>query len=352
MLLQSFETVAAVCPVCLAQGPAPLRIAIREVEAAGHLLHGVLHCTRETCMHEFPVIDGVPFVLPDVRQYLSKHLQLVTARDDLAASLESILADCAGPGGPFDAARQQQSTYGRSHYGDGTQMPTGNGSIFGLLDACIEMAGDVHGPVLEIGCGAGGVARELARRLEQTVTGIELNFPLLKIAATAAREHRVRFPLRRTGVVYDRVEFDLPPQVVEPTYWLADATAAPFGENAFQTIVALNVLDSTPSPWELLRAASRLLAPGGKLLLTCPYDWSSGATPLESWIGGHSQRGPHRGDGPTVLRELLQAWRQEQPHAAMQIIAEQDNVPWKLQIHDRSQIEYRTHCMVLQHAAF
>ena len=42
------------------------------------LLEGILHCTHEMCRQEFPVIDGIPIVVPDVGQ-LSTQGSVATA---------------------------------------------------------------------------------------------------------------------------------------------------------------------------------------------------------------------------------------------------------------------------------
>ena len=46
----------------------------------------------------------------------------------------------------------------------------------------------------------------------------------------------------------------------------ADATAIPFQDNAFDAVVAVNVLDHLPDPLPSLRAAHRVLQPGGVLI--------------------------------------------------------------------------------------
>jgi len=348
LLLEHFEKLQPFCPVCNTGEPAPLRIASRQTEAGGHLIHGVLHCSRPDCMHEFPVIDGVPVVLAGARDYVRENLLAMVMRADLSSDIESLLGDCAGASSVFEATRQQQSAYGYGHYGYAKDAGCNKASVYTILEVCLELAGGITGPVLEIGCGAGGVAQRLAATVQQPVVAMDLNFSLLQIATSAARNNRVTFPRRRIGLVYDRMEIELPPQQRNASFWLGDAVAAPWAEGMFQTIVALNVLDSTPSPLQLLQSAGRLLAPGGKLLLSCPFDWSPRATPVDQWLGGHSQRGPHGGDSAAILHETLGNWQAQQPADALQIIAARDDVPWRMYVHERSHVEYRTHCLALR----
>ena len=172
---------------------------------------------------------------------------------------------------------------------------------------------------------------------------------MLRLASAVLRQGRVRYPRRRMGVVYDRREFPVHLAGGESVdFWGADATALPFREGTFAAIVALNVLDCVGSPYDLLAALPRLLAPGGKALLTCPYDWSPGATPVEAWIGGHSQRGPARGASEPALRALLTPGAHPAAIAGLRIVAEEEAVPWRVRLHDRSTVEYRVDLVVVE----
>lgn len=73
----------------------------------------------------------------------------------------------------------------------------------------------------------------------------------------------------------------------------------------FARAIALNVLDCVANPRELLVSLASVLRTGGKISLTCPYDWSPGATPVEAWLGGHSERSDSNGAPEKVLRSLL-----------------------------------------------
>ncbi|MGH3757583.1 class I SAM-dependent methyltransferase [Actinophytocola sp.] len=53
---------------------------------------------------------------------------------------------------------------------------------------------------------------------------------------------------------------------VAPPVTRADATAIPFRDNVFDAVVAVNVLDHLPDPLPAVRAAHRVLRPGGVLV--------------------------------------------------------------------------------------
>jgi hypothetical protein len=70
-------------------------------------------------------------------------------------------------------------------------------------------------------------------------------------------------------------------------------------------------------------------------ILTTPYDWSPAATPVEHWLGGHSQRSTHGGASEAVVRALLAE--------GFTIDAEEQSVPWRVRLHDRAVVEYAVH---------
>jgi len=355
-----FETLAPLCPVCRARGAeSGLGLAGIYREEGEHVVEGALRCTDPGCLSEFPILDGIPLLLPNLRAYVASSIGPIQARDDLAAETESLLGDCCGPGSPFDVTRQHLSTYAWDHWADldpdevPDEVPGDSpGSVVRVLKRALELAGDLPaGPILDLGCATGRTSFALAAQgvTRCQVLGVDLGFPMIRLASAALRQGQVRYPRRRVGVVYDRREFPVQLAGAEAVdFWGADATALPFRDGTFATIVALNVLDCVGSPYDLLAALPRLLVPGGKALLTCPYDWSPGATPVEAWIGGHSQRGPAAGASEPALRALLTAEAHPAAIPGLRIVAEDEAVPWRVRLHDRSAVEYRVHVVVVE----
>ena len=79
---------------------APLRVDSVQHEEPGDLIEGVLRCSR--CLREYPVIDGIPMLVPTIRHHVQHNAAAILFRDDLSPSIESILGDCLGPGSEFD----------------------------------------------------------------------------------------------------------------------------------------------------------------------------------------------------------------------------------------------------------
>ena len=359
MRLSHFESLAPVCPRCRVAGAGdnPLQLSTVFKEAGGHVLEGVLHCSNTSCFMEFPIVDGIPILVPDVAGYLRDNLQLLMARSDLSETIESILCDCAGPGSAFETPRQHISTYAWDSYGDLDPEETADnrhgdvrpGAVIRCLDAGLGLTGKApQSPVIDIGCSVGRTSFELAARSDGLVLGIDTHMPMLRMARTVLEDGIVRYPRRRVGIVYDRREFEVSFDHAERVdFWACDAMALPFRDGGFGTAVALNVIDCVNAPRDFLDRLSRLLREGGTAVLSTPYDWSTGATPLETWIGGHSQRGPDRGASEPFLRALITEGAHPQSVSGLKILGEIADFPWQARLHDRSVVSYAAHVLGL-----
>ncbi|SEM09563.1 Methyltransferase domain-containing protein [Syntrophus gentianae] len=350
-----FEKLSPLCPVCRTAGrESPLKIGAVLKEGKDTITEGVLVCSNSSCLSEYPVLDGIPILVANLRTYIAQNFLPILCRDDLSETMESLLGDCFGPGSAFDSQRQYLSTYAFDHYGDlDPEEPAPSsappGSVLNLLREGLQVAGHAQrGPVIDIGCAVGRTSFELGKALDEIVLGIDLNFGMLKTAAAILEKGCLSYPRRRGGIAFERRRFPVSFDKAEKVdFWVCDATALPFAEGTFSAGVSLNVLDCVWSPYDYLREISRILMPGGNAVLSTPYDWTANATPVEAWLGGHSQRSEHKGSSPDVLRSLLSGGLH--PHAveALELISEKD-VPWTLRLHDRSIMEYLVHLMVIR----
>ena len=356
MRRQHFETLRPVCPVCRAPGAEGflLRIAAVAREAEGHILEGVLHCTNPLCLREFPVIDGIPLLVANIRSYVADNILAIHGRQDLGDLIESMLGDCCGPGSAFDQTRQHLSSYAWDHYADLDPAETTTepkpGSMLRTLEMGRQLAGTLPpGPVVEVGCSVGRGSFALAAQTDGLVLGVDLHFPMLRLASKILRQGQVLYPRRRVGLVYDTREFPAAfPRRNNVDFWACDATALPFANGTFSLAMGLNVLDCLSAPGEFLTSLGSVLKPGGKAVLACPYDWSVAATPLEGWLGGHSQRSPLGGSSEETLRRLLQPGTMPGSVNGLQLIAERDRLPWHVRLHERSTMTYQLHMILAE----
>lgn len=343
-----------VCPTCRAHNrPASvLRLDTVSKQRDGEVIEGVLLCPAPTCNREHPIIDGIPIIVADIRAQMVSQANHIMWRDDLSSHMESLLADCLGPESEFERNRYHLSTYCRSHYGDQDPehpMPQEHG-LAALWRRGVNMLSYLpqsEGVWLDVGCSVGRASFEMAALTGDLVLGIDLNMGMLRTARSVAQTGRVRHPLRRGGIVYERREFDVDlPARDRVEFWACDAMALPFANDRFAGALSFNITDCVPSPVAHLMEVGRVLAPEAQAIVTTPYDWSSNATPMEAWIGGHSQRSDNHGDSVREMHRVISANAPAAMNTRMVIADEAKNVPWHVYVHERATMTYRVHVVV------
>jgi SAM-dependent methyltransferase len=329
-------------------------------EEDGDVLEGMLQCPAEACMREHPIIDGIPMIVDDIRSYVLGQFGQMAQRDDLSATMRGLIGDCLGPDSEFERNRYHLSTYGRSHYGDlDPDLPLARERcLVGLFDRGVSMldarpAAEIGSGVwLDIGCSVGRTTFEMAAHTCDLVVGVDLNFGMLRMARQVARQGRVRHPLRQGGIVYRERDFavDLRGRA-QAEFWACDAMALPFANRNFAGALSFNITDCVPSPVAHLMELGRVLGHDAQAIVTTPYDWSSNATPLANWIGGHSQRSNNAGQSTRELRRVLSEDAQPEHDTRMVVAREEENVPWYVYVHERATMEYRVHVVVTRRLA-
>ena len=356
MKRRHFELLEPVCPVCRLSGnsDSPLQIKRVDLEANEIIEQGLLICSSPDCQREYPIIDGIPILVSDLQEFLNNQILMYGFRSDLSETLESVIGDCCGPSSTFGQMRQQISSYGWGHWADlclprENNLELGAGSTLELLTVLNNLMGEmVSGPRLEIGCAVGRQSFELAKQTSDLVLGVDLNLGMLRIASSLLRTAEATLSIRRTGLVYERRRIRLPEAPPENLdFWACDALALPFRDGQYSQVVALNVLDSVHDPLALLQAIAKVMREGGSAGLSCPYDWSDQVTPVGNWLGGHSQRSLLRGESTAVLEALL-AESANCDLVDLAKVAQADNLPWHVRLHDRSTMSYLVHLFVLE----
>ncbi len=351
MRLRHFEAFAPVCPVCVRAGrsPRPLILAHATARTETEIIAGILHCPD--CLHEYPVLDGIPVIVPELGPLLAGRGVELLVRDDIDPLLEGLLGDAIGPDSWFDTMRQIQSTYGWDGYADLDPAEAADGGPQpGAARRCLaELSTLAPAPaqrILDLGCAAGRTSFDLAAaHPDALVLGLDIHLAVLRLAQGAAHG-AVSYPRRRIGLVYDRRRFAVDfPQAERVDFWACDATALPFPPGSAALCLALNLIDCVPDPRRLLESLAQVTAPGGRILLSTPYDWSTRATPIQSWLGGHSQRAAHGGAGEAFLHALLAGTDHAVP--GLRCLAERADWPWHTRLHDRSAVQYRAHLLAL-----
>ena len=326
-----------------------------------NIFEGILVCSNSRCLGEYPVIDGIPVIVPDVRTYISHNILSILQRIDLSPPMESLLGDCCGPASVFNSQRQHISTYAFDHYGDlvpvqelQDSLANNSSSVKELLLRGIGLLSgkQICAPVIDIGCSVGRTSFELAGITTGLVLGIDLNFGMLKTASKILECGRLTYAQRQAGIVFEQIEA---PVVFEHShnldFWLCDALCLPFGDEAFGLAISLNVLDCLNSPYDHLKELVRILKPHNEAIISTPYDWTINATPLESWLGGHSQRSEKHGNCEAMLRSLLANGGHPNALEQLEFISEIRDIPWHLRLYGRGYMKYLVHMLLVRKKA-
>jgi SAM-dependent methyltransferase len=141
------------------------------------------------------------------------------------------------------------------------------------LEYCLKDLLGVQGRVLEVGCGAGGMARGLkAYRPDLDVYGCDISRAAIAVARRS-----------QAGVTFD----------------IGDAGALPYPDGSFSAVVMLDVLEHLERPEQAIAEARRILRDGGlfHLFVPCEGELSTihGLLAWAGWkakerYGGHIQR--------------------------------------------------------------
>ncbi len=130
-------------------------------------------------------------------------------------------------------------------WGEGYMAPGGPGNVAKLLKG-IRPRGK---RILDIGCGLGGPALEMARSFDAEVVGIDLEAPLIARANAAAHRYGM---------------------AGQCSFRVVDAGLLPFDDDAFDIVVSAGAITQTDDKATLLAEAHRVLRRGGHM--TC-YEW-------------------------------------------------------------------------------
>ncbi len=122
---------------------------------------------------------------------------------------------------------------------------------------------DLHNKkVLDVGCGAGDLVINLARR-GIDVKGVDMSKDDIEVAKLKASKY---------GLNKDK-------------FYLHDGSAIPFQDASFDVITCIEVLEHTGKYYiEVLEEIFRLLRTGGMLYLTIPNKWCPYDTHLYTWV--------------------------------------------------------------------
>jgi ubiquinone/menaquinone biosynthesis C-methylase UbiE len=180
-------------------------------------------------------------------------------------------------------------------WGKGYMAPGGTGNVANLL----EGTNPSGKRILDIGCGIGGPAMEMARVHGAHVVGIDLESPLIDKAREYAREEGLQ----------DQCEF----KCVKPGL-------LQFPDESFDIVISSGAITQTPDKKEIFSECLRILRPGG--YLRC-YEWMRSdreySEDMVYWF---------KVEGLTYTLETLEQYGQRLSNSGFGEITTQDASPW------------------------
>ena len=348
MKLAHFELLSPICPVCRKdEGTCTsLEIKLSLKGDCDSIEEGILLCS--SCQREYPIINGVPILVGDVRNHISNSILHLYLSGKYSPAIDSLIGDCCGPNSAYDLTRQYLSTYAWGHYHDldpeseASEPP----SILRCVAPVVEALSGGTGPIVDVGCSVGRTTFEIASRTRRPTIGLDVNLSMLFLARRVMSGH-LEYPLRDGGLVYHRKSHpvDLPGSDLVD-FWAADATCLPLKTDSVTGLVSLNLLDCVASPTAHLKEVSRVV--NGICGIGCPYDWSPNATHPTEWIGAHSFRSDQDRKSSTALTELLIDEQHPMHIPGIRIVEEFPSLPWRVRVHRRSMMEYQIHLLIAE----
>lgn len=324
------------CPSCRSRGErSALRLHSLRTDEQGFVLEGILDCPTGC---RYPVLDGVPVVLRDMADWWRQARAGLTR----AAVADPTLADYFSRLDASAPDRHDQhsllSTYLDAHYGDPTP-PAGwprTEDYWQHVMAAVERT-VTGGSALDLGCGVGRLAFELARCHDQVV-GLDLNFQLVAAAARIQRSGRVEYRRRLRGRQFTEIRqsYDASRNVL---FLVADALDPPFEAHRFDTVAALNLLDNVSVPLTLIGQMDALLRRAGTLLIGSPYEWRHDIADPSQWLENTDR------DAPGVLRAILAERLISALPLDYRIVEDIADLPWILRQHDRFWQRFSVHLL-------
>lgn len=307
-----------VCPGCRTLSGD--RLDVRTLDAVGD----VLACA---CGRRYPVVDGVPIVMKDPSAYVRAEIATIVERD-LSPEVAALLVEDGPDDASYPRMLEHLSIYLDAHWGDRATPAPDPGYALAPLVERIAARPSVALAV-ELGCSVGRVLAELPA---ERAIGIDMHAGALRRARRLLAGEPVDYARRVIGRHYEPAAIAAPPARSGRGVVCSDVLDPPLLPEAFDRVVALNMLDSVPHPLQLLMVIDGLCAPGGEIILASPYQWQSSVMAEHERFGGADP-------AAALVAALAGGEGLRHPY----VIEDAAEITWTLRRDARCAVRYRTH---------
>ena len=158
---------------------------------------------------------------------------------------------------------------------------------------------------LDLGCATGRATYELAREFDE-VEGVDFSVRFVQVGAKLKSDGYVAFSSKEEGELVKNKKVtieDLGYQNLKNkvSFWQGDACNMKPNFNAYDLIMATNLIDRLYNPRLFLDTIDERLNADGILVITSPYTWQESSTKKEFWLGGYRDE---NGDEVKTLESL------------------------------------------------
>jgi SAM-dependent methyltransferase/uncharacterized protein YbaR (Trm112 family) len=328
-MIESFLLeVELVCPKCrklvldkLIQFPLKLSITQKQDK---FVEEGFFVCTNPQCKTQYPIIDGVPIIVKDLKDWIKGHIGATSLDDPVnTPELEAYLNNAI----PQSNLKSLAAQYMNTHYGEYTNSKNlyqdNNKKYWKTIQTFTKSKHRSYNLSLELGCSVGRFTFEIAKQSKIAV-GLDSNFYAIKEAVSIQRNRGKIFFEEKTRTLEKR-EVNGRINVSENVFFLVgDALDPPFRMESFDFIAALNLIDTIKVPLTLLGQMDALLSPEGELLVGSPYCWNAQITDPAEWLETNPVASPE------MVRSILEGKISTQCGFRYKIEKEIQNLVWSI----------------------
>jgi putative 4-mercaptohistidine N1-methyltranferase len=187
---------------------------------------------------------------------------------------------------PYETA-SYLSEYLLFHYGkpedlcDWPQAPKG---VFDFHRRIVrDMVRRKGSRALDLGCAVGRLSFELSRHFDEVI-GVDFSKSFVKAARRLAKIRSASFTVCEEGDITVRRTVRLDPKFRSRNvlFETGDAQRLRRDIGSFDLVVMANLICRLPNPKKCLQSISKLVKPGGQLVITTPCSWLEGYVPKKN----------------------------------------------------------------------